>query len=39
MKILTAAQMREIDRQAIEELGLPGLVLMEMPAEKWPILS
>jgi len=29
MKILTAAQMREIDRQAIEELGLPGLVLME----------
>ncbi|HAV40792.1 MAG TPA: bifunctional ADP-dependent NAD(P)H-hydrate dehydratase/NAD(P)H-hydrate epimerase [Acidobacteria bacterium] len=29
MKILTASQMREIDRQAIENLGIPGLVLME----------
>lgn len=29
MKILTASQMREIDRQAIEDLGIPGLVLME----------
>lgn len=29
MKILTAAQMREIDRIAIEEIGLPGPVLME----------
>jgi NAD(P)H-hydrate epimerase len=29
MKILTAAQMREIDRLTIEELGLPSLTLME----------
>jgi hydroxyethylthiazole kinase-like uncharacterized protein yjeF len=29
MKVLTAAQMREIDRKAIEEIGLPGPVLME----------
>ncbi len=29
MKILTAAQMREIDRITIEELGLPSLTLME----------
>jgi ADP-dependent NAD(P)H-hydrate dehydratase / NAD(P)H-hydrate epimerase len=28
MKVLTAAQMREVDRQTIE-LGIPGLVLME----------
>ena len=28
-KILTAAQMREIDRRTIEERGIPGLVLME----------
>jgi len=29
MKVLTAAQMMEIDRRAIEELELPGRVLME----------
>jgi len=29
MKILTSVEMREIDRQAIEELGIPGVVLME----------
>ena len=29
MKILTAGQMREIDRKTIEEFGLPGSVLME----------
>lgn len=29
MKILTALQMREVDRITIEKLGLPGLVLME----------
>ena len=29
MKILTSAQMRQIDRAAIEDLGIPGLVLME----------
>ena len=28
MKILTAAQMREVDRKTIE-LGIPGLILME----------
>jgi len=29
MKILTAGQMREVDRRAIEEYGIPGPVLME----------
>jgi len=29
MKILTSAEMKEIDRTAIEELGIPGVVLME----------
>jgi NAD(P)H-hydrate epimerase len=29
MKILNAAEMKEIDRRAIEEIGLPGPVLME----------
>jgi hydroxyethylthiazole kinase-like uncharacterized protein yjeF len=29
MKILTSAEMRDIDRTAIEELGIPGVVLME----------
>ncbi len=29
MKILTSGQMREIDRKAIEEIGIPGAVLME----------
>lgn len=29
MRLLSAAEMRELDRRAIEELGLPGLVLME----------
>jgi hydroxyethylthiazole kinase-like uncharacterized protein yjeF len=29
MKLVTAAQMRELDRRAIEEVGLPSLVLME----------
>jgi NAD(P)H-hydrate epimerase len=29
MKILTAAQMREIDRKTIVEIGIPGPVLME----------
>ena len=28
-KILTAAEMREVDRITIEERGIPGLVLME----------
>lgn len=27
---MTAAQMRELDRRTIEELGLPGMVLMEL---------
>ena len=29
MKILTAAQMREVDRITIQELGVPGMLLME----------
>jgi len=29
MKLVTAAQMRELDRRAIEDLGIPSLVLME----------
>jgi ADP-dependent NAD(P)H-hydrate dehydratase / NAD(P)H-hydrate epimerase len=29
MKILTSAEMREIDRKTIEEAGIPGAVLME----------
>lgn len=29
MNLLTAAQMREYDRRAIEEIGLPGALLME----------
>ncbi|OHB26642.1 MAG: hypothetical protein A2X84_07475 [Desulfuromonadaceae bacterium GWC2_58_13] len=29
MKVLTAAQMRELDRTAIEDIGIPGVVLME----------
>lgn len=32
MRILTADAMREVDRSAIEDLGLPGLVLMENAA-------
>jgi len=29
MKLLTAAEMREMDRRAIQDLGIPSLVLME----------
>lgn len=29
MRVLTAAQMREADRRAIEDIGIPSLVLME----------
>ena len=29
LKIVSAAQMRAIDRRAIEEMGVPGLILME----------
>ena len=32
MKVLTAAAMREADRQTAEQLGLPGVVLMETAA-------
>ena len=32
MRVLTAAEMRSFDRAAIEELGVPGLVLMENAA-------
>ena len=33
MKLATAAQMRELDRQAIEEWGIPSIDLMERAAE------
>jgi len=29
MRILTSAQMREADRRTIEDIGIPGIVLME----------
>ncbi|MGB9847226.1 MAG: NAD(P)H-hydrate epimerase, partial [Desulfotomaculales bacterium] len=29
MRLVTASEMRELDRRAIEEFGIPGLVLME----------
>jgi len=29
MKLATAAEMRELDRRAIEDIGIPGVVLME----------
>ena len=29
MKLLTAAQMRQLDQQTIEEIGVPSVVLME----------
>ncbi len=32
MILTTAQQMRRLDRKAIEELGMPGLVLMENAA-------
>ena len=33
MKLTTAAQMRELDRQAIEERNIPSIELMERAAE------
>jgi len=33
MKILTAAEMREVDRKTIE-IGIPGIVLMENAAHR-----
>ena len=29
MKVLTAVQMQAVDRQTIDEIGIPGVVLME----------
>ena len=29
MKLLTADEMRELDRRTIEEVGIPGVILME----------
>ncbi|HFE63952.1 MAG TPA: bifunctional ADP-dependent NAD(P)H-hydrate dehydratase/NAD(P)H-hydrate epimerase, partial [Caldithrix sp.] len=29
MKLVTSAEMREMDRHTIEDLGIPGIVLME----------
>ena len=34
MKILSAAQMREVDRLTTEEFGIPGLLLMEAAASR-----
>lgn len=34
MKILTSTQMRDIDRTAIEEIGIPGAVLMENAGQR-----
>ncbi len=47
MRVLTARQMRDLDRQTIERIGLPGLVLMENAGrgcagrilEAWPGLA
>ncbi len=33
MKLATASQMKELDRQAIEERGIPSIDLMERAAE------
>ena len=33
MKLATAAQMKELDRKAIEERGIPSIDLMERAAE------
>ena len=33
MKVLTAAQMREVDRRTIE-MGIPGVVLMENAGQR-----
>ena len=32
MKLITPEQMRRIDREAIERIGIPGVVLMENAA-------
>ena len=29
IKLVTSAEMREMDRHTIEDLGIPGIVLME----------
>lgn len=34
MKVLTSQQMQDVDRRTIEELGLPGVVLMENAGRK-----
>ncbi|MBM7854882.1 NAD(P)H-hydrate epimerase [Desulfohalotomaculum tongense] len=34
MRVVTAAEMREIDRVAVEEYGIPGVVLMENAGRK-----
>ncbi len=36
MKVATAAEIRQLDREAIDTLGIPGIVLMEkMPDYRW----
>lgn len=34
MRVLDAAQMREVDRRAIEEIGIPSIVLMEHAGQR-----
>jgi hypothetical protein len=34
MKVATAEQMQELDRKTIETYRIPGIVLMEKPAEE-----
>jgi hypothetical protein len=36
MKLATREIVREIDRASIEEYGIAGLILMEMPGGRWP---
>ena len=36
MRILTAEQMAQVDRAAVEELGVPGMVLMENARSRTP---
>lgn len=44
MRVVTAAEMRELDRQTIDEVGIPGPVLMETAGRAvayaaWPLLG
>ena len=39
MKLASAAQMKELDRQAIEERGIPSIELMERAASAAAVAS